>query len=136
MDSTDSKEQRWKLRFEYFRNALASLEEIFRQDSVRGDILIDAAIQRFEVTFEFAWKTVQDYLMMNSILDSKGPKNIIQKAYMEGIIEDGQVWANMLRDRNVLSHEYVYNESRMIFQSIEGSYLTAFSLLRERLGNE
>lgn len=135
-DSIGSKDQRWKLRFEYFCNALSSLEEIFSQDNIQNDILIDAAIQRYEVTFELSWKTIQDYLLNNGIIDSRGPKNIIQKAYLEGIIDDGQVWSDMLRDRNVLSHEYVYKESRIIFQRIETIYLNALTHLRERLENE
>lgn len=130
------KEPRWKLRFESFEKALNSLKEVAEKHDLNDDIIIDAAIQRFEVTFELAWKTLQDYLSEIDVIDFKGPKNIINKAYQENLIDDGQVWINMHKDRNILSHEYVYTERRAIFQRIIDLYLKALIQLHRRLAIE
>ncbi|MGA2298611.1 MAG: HI0074 family nucleotidyltransferase substrate-binding subunit [FCB group bacterium] len=130
------KEARWKLRFENFEKALDSLKEVMEQKDLDNEIIIDASIQRFEVTFELAWKTLQDYLFEVGIIEFKGPKNIIAKAYQDNIIEDGQTWVDMHKDRNVLTHEYAFMESRAIFQRIKTSYIQAFIQFQRRLQDE
>lgn len=42
----------------------------------------------------------------------------------------------MNKDRNVLSHEYVYEESREIFDNIQKVYLPELKKLSRRLNNE
>jgi nucleotidyltransferase substrate binding protein (TIGR01987 family) len=131
-----TKEPRWKLRFESFEKALASLLELTEKKETIDDIIIDATIQRFEVTFELAWKTLQDYLFYSGIDDFKGPKNVINKAFQDNLLTDGQIWLDMLNDRNILSHEYAFEESRNIHKNILESYVIGFRELFERLKNE
>lgn len=52
-------------RFQDFSNALKRLEEATRE--VPSEIVIDGTIQRYEFTFELAWKTMKDYLEYNGI---------------------------------------------------------------------
>ena len=45
-------------RFQDFSNALKRLEEATQE--VPSEIVIDGTIQRYEFTFERAWKTLKD----------------------------------------------------------------------------
>ncbi len=54
---------RWKQRFANFESAFLSLKEVIAQKNINEDLRVDAAIKRFELTFELAWKTLQDYLL-------------------------------------------------------------------------
>jgi nucleotidyltransferase substrate binding protein (TIGR01987 family) len=61
----------------------------------------------FEFTWELAWKTLKDYLEYTGIvLEEKSPKYVIKKAFEVGIIDDGQLFIDMLLVRNIFAHEY------------------------------
>lgn len=65
----------------------------------------DATIQRFEFTFELAWK------LMKSVTEAKGvraggPKDWIRRAAQVGLINDPQVWFRFLEARNLIAHVY------------------------------
>ena len=45
------------------------------------DIVRDAAIQRFEFTFELVWKTLQLYLEHEG-LESSGPRAVLKRAFV------------------------------------------------------
>ena len=55
-------DSRWQQRFKNFSRALGSLK-VVAQLIEPTDIEVDAGLQRFEVAFELAWKTLQDYLV-------------------------------------------------------------------------
>lgn len=98
-------ETKIKLGFAKLKKALAALELMScepMQDN-RGNI--DATIQRFEFTIELFWK------LLKHILESKGtlvrsPKDVLQEAYMNNLIDDEKQWIKMLDDRNLSSHTY------------------------------
>ena len=54
-----------------------------------------ALIQTYEVCFELAWKVLKDYLFINGINVSM-PKEVIKEAFAANVINDGQLWIDML----------------------------------------
>jgi nucleotidyltransferase substrate binding protein (TIGR01987 family) len=66
---------------------------------------MDATIQRFEFTFELLWKTLRRFLQQEGV-DTASPKNTLRHAYRRGILDQEQLWLDMLRDRNRSSHVY------------------------------
>lgn len=135
MSDMNNKDIRWIQRFQHFESAFTSLCEMANLAHY-SEIEIDATIQRFEITYELAWKTLQDYLEERGYMEYKGPKNVITKAYQDGIIVDGNIWLNMNEDRNILSHTYDYEVSRKIFKNIINKYIPALKLFYEDLCNE
>jgi nucleotidyltransferase substrate binding protein (TIGR01987 family) len=99
---------RWKQRFENFERAFRLLKEAFTQDlGTMSDLEKEGAIQRFEYTFELAWKTLRDYLIYSGVaFDQITPRSVIKQAFAAKIIQDGQVWIDMLEQRNLMSHTY------------------------------
>jgi len=53
------KKERVYLKYEDLKNAFQRLEEAVNKPLL-DDIVIDAVIQRFEFTFELAWKVMND----------------------------------------------------------------------------
>ena len=119
-----------KERIEDYNKALNRLKEAFLQEPT--EIVIDGTLQRYEFTFELAWKTLKDYLEYNGIIDNVGtPRVIIQSAYNSKIIKDGDKWIQMMLDRNMLSHLYDEDKSREIYNNIKDEYLYMFEELKE-----
>ncbi len=65
----------------------------------------DAAIQRFEFTFELAWKTIQEYIRGQGF-DCNSPKNCIREGARLEIIDNPEDWFEFLDNRNLISHTY------------------------------
>lgn len=96
---------RSKVKLQKLKDAFSSLHEICMEESDKNRFIIDATIQRFEFTFELAWKFLRDYFLENDIVINF-PKEVIQKAYEIKLIDNEDVWIAMLKDRNMTSHTY------------------------------
>lgn len=90
-------------RLEDFDSALARLRDALAQP--KTEWTRDAAIQRFEFTFELAWKSVTIAARREGI-EVASPRRAWQAAFRLGWIDDDQVWLDMLQDRNLASHSY------------------------------
>jgi nucleotidyltransferase substrate binding protein (TIGR01987 family) len=123
---------RWKQRFEHFTKALFLLRKAFAQPEKLSDLEKEGAIQRFEYTVELAWKTLKDYLESSAlVLDQKTPKNVIKHAFAANLIQDGQLWIDMLETRNRMSHTYDEATIDVAIPQIGTRYLPALEELYE-----
>lgn len=87
-------------------------------------------IQRFELAFELAWKTLKDYLEEDGLVISPlTPRQVIKEAFAAKVIADGQVWINMLDNRNLLSHTYDCSVFEQAAEAIATHYLPAMENL-------
>ena len=93
-----------------FKNALDRLEESVVELEKSDDhaVIRDGVIQRFEFTYELAWKATKAYLEDIGLVDRNSPKAVIKEAYAQKLIFHEQYWLAMLDDRNKTVH--VYNE--------------------------
>lgn len=99
-----SKIVRWKQRFENLLKAHAQLNKGVAI-AMPTDIEQQGIIQSFEFTFELSWKTMKDYLESKGV-NALFPRDVIKEAFQSGIVGDGEVWLEMLDQRNVLTHTY------------------------------
>lgn len=129
---------RFEERKKDYQSALRKLEEALIENinelpENTKQIIIDGVLHRFEFTFELAWKTIKDYLEYMGITDRTGsPRENIQQAFKQGIIEDGEIWIKIMLSRNEISHLYDEKASRRIYQEIKENYLVEFKKLEER----
>ena len=116
-----------------FFKALKRLEEALEKD-LNDDIIIDGIIQRFEFTFELAWKVMKLYLEDQGILDEAlAPRSTIRCAFKHKLITDGDIWIEMMLDRNRTSHMYDETTARNIVKLVEAKYIAEFNKLKEFL---
>ena len=116
-----------------FCNALNRLEEALKKD-LNDDIIIDGIIQRFEFTFEQAWKVMKLYLEDQGILDeAMAPRSTIKCAYKHKLIDDGDIWIEMMLDRNRTSHMYDESTAVSIVGHVKEKYILEFKKLKNSL---
>ena len=112
-------------RFDEFRSdykdALKKLEEALAEDISKSDVIVDGTIQRFEFSFELAWKLAKTVLDMNG-MSANSPRMVIKESYKIGLIKDGDAWLDMLMDRNKTSHIYDESESLKIYDKIKNNH--------------
>src|SRR5690348_14559170 len=95
---------RWKQRFENFSKAFQRLQTILMalKAEPQNEIYQIALIGAFQFTFELAWKTLKDYLKYQGISVSL-PREVIKQAFHYQLIQEGQIWIDMLEDRNLMA---------------------------------
>lgn len=120
---------RWKQRFQNFSRAWILLRSVFedRKIGTLSPLEREGLIQRFEYAYELAWKTMKDYLEASGItINPVTPRTAIKAAFAAQVIEDGQVWVDMMLHRNLLSHSYDGTKFQEVLDALENRYLAAF----------
>lgn len=130
---------RWKQRFQNYCKAFAVFESAVETAKSRAlsELEKQGLIQSFEFTQELSWKTLKDFLEYKGA-DSEivGSKDAVRKAFAAGIIENGDVWMDMIASRNVSSHTYNNETADEILEKCLNVYYDAFKSLKNRLEKE
>jgi nucleotidyltransferase substrate binding protein (TIGR01987 family) len=110
--------------------ALAMLDEL--SDQPASSIVRDAAIQRFEYTFEATWKAAQAVLLDRFGIELASPKPVVRTSLENGLLteEEARIGLAMVDHRNLTAHTYNEELANEIFAQIPSYRL----LLREWLG--
>lgn len=129
---SNSKEVRWNQRFRNFDKAFLLLTEAKDNFDSLNDLCKEGFIHRFEATFELSWKVLKDYLEANGIT-SQFPRDVIKNAFHTNLIDNGEVWMEMLEKRNILTHTYIEENFLNAIESILNDYYNQLKLLHSLL---
>jgi len=129
------KDIRWKQRYENFVKAFLLLREVIEMDLDQLNRLEkEGIIQRFEYTFELAWKVLKDKMEDDGIvMETISPKYVVRKAFETKYITDAETWLLMIGDRNLMSHTYNFSKFEEIILSIKNNYIVILNDLYEFL---
>jgi nucleotidyltransferase substrate binding protein (TIGR01987 family) len=126
---------RWLQRFAHFTKAFARLKEaveLARQRQL-SKLEEQGLIQAFEFTHELAWNILKDFLEDRGAQNLYGSKDATREAFKTGIIENGEVWMDMIASRNLTSHTYDEATAAKIVSAIRGAYFVEFEALQNKL---
>ena len=116
-------------RVTLFENALRRLEEGLTKPE--DAIARDACIQRFEFTFEMAWKALQRHALAEG-LECASPRDCFRAGFRLGLIDKDARWMAMVEDRNRTSHMYDEESAKTIYRALAG-YAQLLRRLLEKL---
>ncbi len=114
-DSNFNRLQKATLLLADFERAVFRLDEALQQP--KNEFIRDAAIQRFEFSFELAWKSIQVTARFEA-QDCPSPRMAIATAWRNGWIADEGMWLDMLEERNRTSHTYRELMAEEVFESL------------------
>jgi nucleotidyltransferase substrate binding protein (TIGR01987 family) len=111
--------ERLKERLHVARNALGTFEALATLEHP-SQVERDAAIQRFEYTFEACWKAAQRYLLLMEGVSVGSPKACVRAARDVGLLSDDQVMIGleMADDRNLTVHTYNRAVAEQIYRNL------------------
>ena len=98
---------KFEKRWTSFQNSLVSLSEAKERD-LEDSFVLSGTSAKFCITFDLAWKTMKDILVQYyAITDfvSGSPREVLRAAFRAELISD-DIWMEMLRIRNLLTHDY------------------------------
>lgn len=90
----------------------------------------DAVIQRFEFTYELAWKMLKLKLEKEGIL-TQTPRNTLQEALQAGFITNGNTWSELQQKRNLTTHTYDETLAEEVYQYVHDKGIELFKKLAE-----
>ena len=102
------------------RRAVRTLQAVLQVQPVT-DIVRDAAIQRFEYSFETVWKAAQRYLRDIEAIEAASPRQVIRAAFQAGVLDEPEARQAlaMLQDRNLTVHTYNEALARTLFARLQ-----------------
>ncbi len=126
------KDIRWQQRFTNFEKALAQLTE-FIEKGVLNKFEEQGLVKCFEYTHELAWNVMKDFLTEEGIKDVFGSKTATKQAFNKGLIDNGEVWMDMIESRNESVHTYNEETADKIAFKILNDYYSEIVDLRNRM---
>jgi nucleotidyltransferase substrate binding protein (TIGR01987 family) len=136
---SNADEIRWQQRFDNFQKAFLLLKEALEEKPMNeySRLEQEGIIQRFEYTFELAWKTIKDKLFYEGY-DEKTPRAVIRRAFEVEFIseEDTEIWLDSLNKRNILSHTYNEDAAREALEAILDNYYPVIKQVYQNLKAE
>lgn len=122
-------------KLDNFSNCLTVLKNADFKMADNNEIYRTGVIGQFNLTFELAWKALQEVMKLHGVIDAQtgSPREILQLGYKLGFVDDAQVWLLMLKKRNTSVHIYNQEEIDEMLLLIRDSFLPAFLELERTL---
>ncbi len=123
--------ERLEIRFKDAQCALNTLKEVLEEPF--SIIVRDAAIQRFEYTFEAFWKFIKEYLKEKEGIIGNSPKACFRESFSLGFSSEEETvqLQEMTDKRNDTSHTYKKQVAQSIYNKIR-----EYALLMDRILNK
>jgi len=113
--------ERVKERLQVARKALGTLQELTNKQNI-SVVERDAAIQRFEYTFEATWKAAQMLLDQIEGVIANSPKSVVRASWQSGLLDEAgaQAALKMCDVRNITVHTYNEEVALSVYSQING----------------
>lgn len=123
---------RWIQRLNHFSKALSQLTKFIEKGAL-NEFEKQGLIKSFEYTYELAWNTLKDYFETQGETNIHGIRDAFRLAFKRGLIEDGEIWMDMIKSRILTSHTYNEDVAEKIAAGIVNRYFSAFVTLQTKL---
>ena len=125
---------RWLQRFQNYQKALAQLTQAVDLSSQRALSKLEqqGLIQGFEYTHELAWNTLKDFLETRGAAEIFGSRDTTRAAFTAGLIDQGEVWMQMIQSRNQSTHTYNEEMMTQIVTAVIQTYMAEFTKLQSK----
>lgn len=122
-------------KFENFKNCFDVLKKSEKAKALADEIYRTGVIGQFGLTFELAWKTLQELMRAHGIEEAENgsPREILRAGFKYGFLNDESVWLQMLKDRNSATHIYDEDAFNAVLDRVYSSYINLFDNFKTTL---
>ncbi len=126
---------RWHQRLSNYNKALVQLNRAAEISKKRelSELEQQGLIQSFEFTHELAWKVMKDFFNFQGNTEIHGSRDATRVAFKDGLINNGEVWMEMIVSRNQTSHTYDEVIAQKITKNILRKYIDWFNSFSEKM---
>ena len=121
-------------KFDNFSSNLAVLRRAADQD-LGNEFIISGIIDKFFIQFELGWKLLKELLRYEGRTagTTGSPREIIKAAYSCFDFLTEELWLDMLKDRNDMTHIYDGGQARKLADRIIRAYIPEFEQLNQAI---
>ncbi len=123
---------RWLQRFSNYTKALLQLKKFLDRGEL-NEFEEQGLIKAFEYTYELAWNVIKDFYEEQGEQSIQGSKNAFRLAFQRGLIDQGEIWMDMVENRKLTVHTYNEETAKEIVALIQGKYFKEFTQLYDAL---
>lgn len=118
-------------KFDNFISNLEILQKAENED-LKNEFIISGIIDKFFIQFELSWKVLKELLRYEgkSSANSGSPREILKAAYEVYDFIGEDVWLDMLKARNDMTHIYDGDAAKRLVNDILYRYIPEFVKLR------
>jgi len=127
-----TKDIRWIQRFNSYTQALAQLSEFIEKGDL-NKFEEQGILHSFECVHDLAWKTLKHFLEHRGAGKIYGSRDATRSAFKTDLIEDGEIWMDMIQSRRIMPEAYDETIARELSSAIMGRYYPAFITLRGKM---
>lgn len=124
-----------QLKLHNYEQALTRLEEAVNETNV-NQYVYDSAVKRFEFVYELAWRLMKAFIEYKGGAEPKFPRDVFREAFAGGIISDGDIWLEMMKDRNLTSHTYDDEHAHEVYSRVKALYIVQYQTMRDYIKGE
>lgn len=120
-------DEKFEKRYTSFKNSLDALAEA-RERDMEDSFVLSGTSAKFSITFDLAWKVMKDILIQYYQIISfiaGSPREVLRQAFKVDLIDD-DLWIEMLKVRNQLTHDYDSEIVKMYCEKIVNEYIDLF----------
>jgi nucleotidyltransferase substrate binding protein (TIGR01987 family) len=119
----------------HLKNIINSYNEIENPDDITKEVYRDSIIKKYETLEDLIWKLLSK-IFKSSGLEINNPRGCYKQAFKEGLIEDIDIWNDILLSRNTTAHIYDEEDYEEIKDKILKEYIYALEKLLNNISNE
>ncbi len=125
---------RWLRRFQNYQKAFTQLTQAVDLSHQRtlSKLEQQGLIHEFEYTHELAWNTLKDFLEARGAAAIFGSRDTTRAAFTVGLIDQGEVWMQMIQSRNQSTHTYNEEMMTQIVTAVIQTYMAEFTKLQSK----
>ena len=107
-----------------------------KSEDLDNEFIISGIIDKFFIQFELGWKVMKETLIYegNMMANTGSPREIIKAAYTVYFdFMDDEVWIEMLKCRNDMTHIYYGEAAKKLVGKILDDFIPEFQRLKDGL---
>lgn len=119
----------------HLKNIRDNFNNMDDPDEITKEVYRDSIIKKYETLEDLTWKLLSK-IFKASGLEINNPRGCYKQAFKEGLIDDIDVWNDILLSRNFTSHIYDEKDYEEIKNKIINQYIDAIERLLNNISNE
>jgi len=117
--------------FDNFTKAVKQLTRFIEKEDL-NEMEEQGLIQSFEYTYELAWTLMKDFFEDQGESNVMGSRDAFRLAFKRGLIDEGEIWMNMIKSRVLTSHTYHEETARKVIHNIRSEFFGELVKLHAR----
>lgn len=119
----------------HLKNITDNFNKLERPDEITIEVYRDSIIKKYETLEDLTWKLLSK-IFKASGLEINNPRGCYKQAFIEGLINDIEIWNDILLSRNATAHIYNEHDYEEIKNKIVNEYVDAIEKLLSNISKQ